>query len=153
MPEVEVDGQRIELRAVRLDEIMDLRHEVLRHGLPRESAVFDGDNAPTSRHYAAIHDGRAVGCATLHLNQWEGEPAWQLRGMATDPPFRGRGVGRALLQWVESDARAAGPVRLLWCNARAPAVPFYQSQGWAIRSDLFDIPTAGPHRRMTKRLA
>ena len=47
---------------------------------------------------------------------------------------------------------AALPVRLFWCNARVPALAFYQRQGWQIMSEQFDIPTAGPHRKMTKRL-
>ena len=35
---------------------------------------------------------------------------------------------------------------------RAPAVPFYQRAGWTVVSDVFDIPTAGPHHRMTRDL-
>jgi hypothetical protein len=41
---------------------------------------------------------------------------------------------------------------LLWCNARVPAVPFYREMGWAVVSEPFEIPTAGPHVRMVKRL-
>ena len=142
----------VELRPARLEEVIDLRHDVLRHGLPRESAVFDGDAAPDSRHYGGFADGRAVCCATLHASTWEGAPAWQLRGMATADPFRGQGVGRALLGYLEADLRATAAVRLLWCNARAPAARFYQSLGWVIRSERFDIPTAGPHYRMSRRM-
>ena len=58
--------------------------------------------------------------------------------------------------------RVVGPLGLradrssppqLWCNARTPAVGFYQRMGWAVVSDVFEIPTAGPHVRMTKRLS
>ena len=49
-------------------------------------------------------------------------------------------------------ATARSPVRLFWCNARVPALRFYQRHGWRIVSDQFDIPTAGPHRKLVKRL-
>jgi predicted GNAT family N-acyltransferase len=41
---------------------------------------------------------------------------------------------------------------LLWCNARTPAVRFYQKQGWTPVGEEFDVPLAGPHVRMFKRL-
>jgi GNAT superfamily N-acetyltransferase len=152
MSQMTIDGHTVELRPARMEEVIDLRHVVLREGLPRSEAIFPGDELPTSRHYAAFHDGRTVCCVTLHASQWEGEPAWQLRGMATSDDFRGRGIGKALMRMLEADVRANSPVHLLWCNARVPAARFYQEQGWAIRSDVFEIPTAGPHYRMTKRL-
>lgn len=141
------------LRDVALDEIIDLRHENLRQGLPRDTAIFEGDRLPTSRHVAASIGGRVIGCATVHLNEWAGRPAWQLRGMAVAPDARGRGIGQALLEFLESALRAESPVRQLWCNARTPAVGFYERQGWRVVSEVFEIPTAGPHVRMTKRLA
>lgn len=148
----QIGGLAVELRPAALDEIIDLRHDVLRHGLPREAAVFEGDSDPAARHYGAFVGGQPVCCVTLHVSRWEGEPAWQLRGMATAADVRGRGIGRALMAFLEAEVRAASAVRLFWCNARVPAAGFYRSIGWATRSDVFDIPTAGPHYRMTKRL-
>jgi len=49
---------------------------------------------------------------------------------------------------VADVARSAGVTRF-WCNARVPAVPFYAAMGWTVVSDVFDVPTAGPHRVMT----
>lgn len=153
MPEGEVDAAVIVRRAA-AEEIFDLRHAVLRQGLPREEAIFPGDDEPTARHYAALAGAAVVGCVTLHAAPWEGEPAWQLRGMATAPEYRRRGVGRLLLRLLEADvlSDAAAP-RLLWCNARTPYLGFYESFGWRVVSDVFEIPTAGPHVRMVKRLA
>ena len=141
------------IRRASIDEIIDLRHAILRHGLPRETANFPGDDAPTARHYAAVANNKIVGCATLHLNQWNGKPAWQLRGMATSPDFRGGGTGSALVAFFEAEILfdPAAP-RQLWCNARVPAAGFYQKLGWQIESDVFDIPTAGPHVKMSKLL-
>ena len=147
----------VNIRRASLEEILDLRHVVLRAGLPRESAIFPGDDVPSSRHYGAFVAGasqpRTVGCATFHLNQWEGAPAWQLRGMATSDDFRKRGLGRAMLEVADREflADPSAP-RQLWCNARVPAMGFYQLLGWAVVSEPFEIPTAGPHVRMVRRI-
>lgn len=135
-------------------EVIDLRHAVLRAGLPRETAIFPGDEEATALHFVARQsaNGHVVGCVTLHLNDWKGEPAYQLRGMAVDPQFQRRGVGRLLLHAVDAATRAPGsPTALLWCNARTPAIPFYAGHGWQAVSDVFDIPSAGPHVKMIKR--
>lgn len=139
------------IRRVDLEQIIDLRHAVLRAGLPRSTAIFEGDRRADARHYGAFDGASLIGCVTLHLNAWEGSPAWQLRGMAVAPPHQSRGVGRQLLGFLERDL-AESPVRQLWCNARVPAAGFYQKLGWAVVSDPFDIPTAGPHVKMTRRL-
>src|SRR4051794_18383883 len=41
-----VGGLNVDLRRTALAEIIDLRHDVLRHGMPRSAAVFDGDADP-----------------------------------------------------------------------------------------------------------
>jgi GNAT superfamily N-acetyltransferase len=71
--------------------------------------------------------------------------------MATDDAFRGRGVGGAMLGFAENFLLSNRPVRLFWCNARTPAVRFYQKQGWKVVSEEFVIETAGPHVKMIKR--
>lgn len=142
----------INVRPATFEEILDLRHAELRGGRPRYSAVFPGDDDPAARHFAAVDPaGRVIGCATLHLNTWEDAPAYQLRGMATAAAHQRTGIGRLLLIAVDAYARST-PVRLLWCNARLPAEPFYAKSGWKTVSPVFDIPTAGPHVKMVKML-
>jgi GNAT superfamily N-acetyltransferase len=143
---------RVDIRRVGLDDIVELRHRVLRQGLPRETAIFEGDCGSEAAHFGAFNGGHLVGCATLHLNQWDNEPAWQLRGMAVAESHRKTGVGRELLRFIESELVAEGRVRLMWCNARVPAAQFYQTLGWRMVSEPFEIPTAGPHVKMLKRI-
>jgi GNAT superfamily N-acetyltransferase len=152
MAEIMVGGVSVRIGLAKLADIIDLRHVVLREGLPRDAAIFEGDEAPTSRHFAAFADGKCVGCATFHLNQWENKPAYQLRGMATAPEFRSGGIGTELLRLAEETLRSAGTIRQLWCNARTPALNFYKKQGWKAVGEEFFIPTAGPHFRMIKSL-
>jgi predicted GNAT family N-acyltransferase len=45
-----------------------------------------------------------------------------------------------------------GEVRLMWCNARSPAVRFYERNGWMLASEEFVIESAGPHFKMVLKL-
>jgi GNAT superfamily N-acetyltransferase len=140
----------IRVEPVAVNAVVGLRHQVLRAGLPREAAIFEGDSDPHSVHLAAFEGDVVVGCVTLHASHWEGRPAWQLRGMAVAPGYQKSGVGRALLASIDAHIATDGNKRMLWCNARVPAAMFYQKHGWEIVSDVFEIPTAGPHLRMVK---
>jgi GNAT superfamily N-acetyltransferase len=139
------------IRRISASDLIDLRHAVLREGLPRETAIFPGDDDAAARHYGAFENGRLIGCVTLHPSKWEDAPAFQLRGMAVVPNLQSRGIGKSLIEFLERDLNDT-PVRQLWCNARVPAANFYRKFGWQIVSDVFEIPTAGPHVRMTKAL-
>jgi GNAT superfamily N-acetyltransferase len=136
----------VRVRRASVDEILPLRHAVLRPGLPRDAARFDGDDAPDTVHVAAVDDdGAVVGCATLVHQPLDGAGTWRLRGMATRPDRVRQGIGAAVLRAIEASAPGT-----LWCDARVGAVPFYASQGWAVISDVYDVPGVGPHRRMRK---
>ena len=143
--------QTVVIRATKVEEIVPLRHRVLRAGLPIEEARFEFDDAPTTCHVAAFEDSRAVCCATFQLSAWENQPSFQLRGMATDADWQRRGLGQAVLKYAMELVSEDSPVRLFWCNARVPALEFYRRQGWVEQSEEFLIPTAGPHRKMTRR--
>ena len=143
----------VNIRRASSEEVIDLRHRVLRAGLGRETAIFHGDDAATSIHVVAVGAGdETIACATLHLNEWQDAPAWQLRGMAVAPGLQGQGIGSQLLAALES-AAAQSEVNQLWCNARTPAAKFYEKHGWRVVSEPFDIPTAGPHVKMIKAIS
>lgn len=140
-------------RVADLAEIFDLRWRILRPGMAMGSAQFDADHEPTTLHVGAFDSaGRCIGCTSAMLAPWQDRPAYQLRGMATRPDWRSRGVGRTMLRFVEQHIRSHTHVRLLWCNARTEASAFYEKNHWHIASDVFHIPTVGPHYRMTRHL-
>jgi predicted GNAT family N-acyltransferase len=142
---------QIELREARIEEILDLRWAILRAGLPRESASFEGDDEPTTHHFAAVTGSEIVGCATFLQRPFNDQPGWQLRGMAVRADQQGGGIGKRLLEFAEAFILSQRYSNLLWCNARVPASRFYIRQGWTIVSEPFDIPTAGPHVKMMKK--
>jgi N-acetylglutamate synthase-like GNAT family acetyltransferase len=146
-----VEVNRVQFRRATAQEILELRHAVLRAGLPASEAVFEGDDAEQTFHIKAVDGEKIVGCATLMLNAFGGEPACQLRGMAVDPAYQRGGIGRTMLRALDLVAKSKG-MRLLWANARTPAVPFYVKYGWKVVSEEFDILSAGLHFKITRRL-
>jgi GNAT superfamily N-acetyltransferase len=67
--------------------------------------------------------------------------------MATAEDRRNEGVGAAVLQAVIEHVRQRGG-GLLWCNARMPAVAFYQKAGFRTRGESWTDPVIGPHVAM-----
>jgi GNAT superfamily N-acetyltransferase len=71
------------------------------------------------------------------------EPVWHLDSVAVDTPWRGTGIGGALVRFGLERARADGtPAFLETGNPRN--VPYYQHLGFEIVADL-DAPNGGPH--------
>lgn len=138
----------ITIRVAKPDEVVDVRHRVLREGRPRQTAIFPGDDAPDARHWVAEHDGRIVGVVSVMAAPMPdppdgAAPALQLRGMAVLPELQGTGVGAALLAAVHRDVSAP-----MWCNARENVVPFYTRAGWRPVGGVFPIEGVGPHQRL-----
>ena len=141
-------GLRVE--AVHAADVRPLRGSVLRPGQAPEELVYPGDDHPAALH-AAVRDpaggGTIVGIATVTP---EGHPAdprpgdWRLRGMATAPEARGRGMGAVLLGACLDHARSRGGGRV-WCNARVTAEGFYLRAGFEPEGARFDLPGIGPH--------
>ena len=125
--------------------LIDLRWAVLRPGRPRATAFFAGDDAPETTHWIASDaDQRVIGCASI-LEQ----DGHQLRGMAVDVHWQGKGVGAELVRSIV-DALQPAP-GTLWCNARLSAVGFYRNCGFVETGDIFPIDGIGPHVRMEWR--
>lgn len=127
------------IQVASVSELIPLRWRVLRPGRPESTAHFPGDTAPGTVHLVAQdREGTVIGCATVVENE-----GLQLRGMATAPEWRGKGVGRAVLEAVHALAHERGLP--LWCNARESALPFYEKSGWQTEGERFEVPEVGPH--------
>ena len=159
------DAPEFETRWIDAAATHDLRERILRPGFPQD-VDFPGDTADATVHAGAFDArGQLVAIASMYheprpVDAPGGVPprdehatgaAWRLRGMAADPAVRRRGAGRAVLDACLEHVRAQGGT-LAWCNARTPAIPFYESQGWTTLGEEFHIPQAGPHYVMELEL-
>jgi predicted GNAT family N-acyltransferase len=88
-------------------------------------------------------DGAAIGCGRLL-------PDAHIGRMAVVAPWRGRGVGDALLMRLVEAARERGHARAI-LNAQVQAMPFYARHGFAPEGEPFE--EAGiAHQVMTRAL-
>ncbi len=134
----------------------ELRRAVLRPGWPVGSPMH-GDDNPDAIHLAALDgDGAVIGSCLVLPRPYPLRPdepdGWQLRGMATAPAWQGQGVGgRVMAAAVATVRDRAG--RLIWCDARTAAVPFYRQQGFTAEGAEFLHAESGiPHFRMWRVL-
>lgn len=113
---------------------------------------FDGLDAGC-RHYLARLGDQAVGTARVRPldagNNGESGSV-KFERVAVYKPFRGRQIGRALMDRALADARDAG-ARSGILHAQSAASAFYLKLGFSQEGGTFD--EAGiPHVRMTKEL-
>ena len=102
---------------------------VAEQGVPVE-LEWDGLD-PGCRHLLAEDaHGRPIGCARLL-------PDGHIGRMAVLAPWRGRGVGRALLRAMLGQAAASG-VAMVRLNAQVQALGFYAREGFKACGDEFD---------------
>ena len=128
-----------------------IRLEVLRNDTPSQELGFDVDELPGTFHLGVRDGVRLVAISTWAPRPHRGEPAIQLRGMATLPDVQGRGVGAMLLE--AGCARAATEAPLVWARARDTALEFYLRHGFTIDGEGFvDESTGKPHHVITRRL-
>lgn len=124
---------------------VELRIEVLRKplGLTREGFEEDG---------RAFHLGSFVGdnLAAVLLLCPRGDGVIQMRQVAVDPAWRGRGYGAGLVRFAEAFAKEKG-FRTMVANARREALGFYLKLGYAAAGEEF-IETTIPHRRVEKAI-
>jgi predicted N-acetyltransferase YhbS len=134
------------------DDILPLRRAVLRPNLPPETAIYPEDGHAEIFHLAArSHDGEIIACVTFFPEHVDGDPAWRLRGMATAPEHRNRGLGGELLEAGVAEAGRRG-ARRVWCNGRSGAASFYRRHGFVAGSAEFDLPPIGPHFLFVREL-
>jgi len=129
-----------------------LRQRVLRPHQRVEDVVIPGESGPGVAHIAAVTlDGEVVGTAVLLRQAFapmpDRDPAWRLRGMATDPGRQGHGIGGRVLRHAIAYVSLHGG-GLLWCHARVPARRFYERAGFTAIGEEWVEPELGPHVAM-----
>ena len=140
------------VKEISKSETYDLRHRVLRPEAPISDCHYPADDIAV--HFGVFEQNRLITIVTAHPENsplCAGDGQWRIRGMATEPDFQGNGYGsealKALLAWGK-----AKEIPLFWCNAREKAIFFYESYGFEIISELFEIPGIGPHKVMRVKL-
>jgi predicted N-acetyltransferase YhbS len=142
----------IDVRRATAAEVRRLRRDVLRPGGSLDPAPYD--LLAETVQIGAFDGERVVGCATVFPESYDGEPgAWRLRGMAVDPAYQGKGIGRLVLDAATAAAEAAG-APIIWANGRVTAMAFYQRLGWEAVGEVFSYgPAELAHLVIVRSLA
>jgi predicted GNAT family N-acyltransferase len=129
------------------DRCVEIRLEVFvsEQGVPVEEELDDLD--ATASHVLAWLDGQPVGTGRI---VFEAEQA-RVGRMAVRAPYRGRGIGSALLRTLLERARASG-IPSVYLAAQVHALGFYQRFGFAVYGEPF-LDGGIPHRWMRLPLA
>ena len=144
----------MDIKKVAAKEIRPLRNLVLRPNLPIETTYYDLDDNKDTFHLASIMDNTIISIGTFYPEnnvQLQTKNGYRLRGMATHPNYRRKSAATKLMEksFVLLKEKKCD---ILWCNARLIAVEFYKSLGFKIVSEIFDIPSIGPHYKMYKSI-
>jgi len=115
----------------------DLRWRILRKPWTEDRESSKDEHESLAVHLMAWADNRLVGVGRLHFNTPQEA---QIRYMAVEDSYSGRGVGTVVLKELEVRAERAGATRMV-ANARENALSFYKKHGYDLidRADtLFD---------------
>ncbi len=134
-------------------ETLPLRSKLLRNNAPLAACVFPTDEIAGAFHLGGFADGQLITVASFFPKQYQEKSGvgYQLRGMATDRDFAGKGYGAKLIDFAISELTALN-ADYLWCNARSSAIEFYQKKGFDLSSAEFEIEGVGPHYEMILNL-
>ncbi len=124
-----------------------LRHRVLR--VPLGLSIYDEDlDAEQSDLHFGMFDGATlIACVVLtHL----GDERIRVRQMAVDTPYQRQGVGRALIEQVETDVQKRN-FKTIILHSRKTVVEFYQNLGYELTDKEF-IEVTIPHVLMEKHI-
>ncbi|MFB6200855.1 MAG: GNAT family N-acetyltransferase [Halorhabdus sp.] len=137
---IEVDGDREEAFEVRFAVFVE------EQGVDPDIEVDDHEDEAT--HFVAYHDGDPVGAARLREPE---DGVGKVERLAVRQSHRGEGLGRRLMDAVETEARRRELTRLT-LHGQVRVADFYANLGYEQVSDEFK--EAGiPHVEMTKSIS
>jgi N-acetylglutamate synthase-like GNAT family acetyltransferase len=131
-----------------IDAIIDLRYDILRKPWNQPKETSSDGMEDTAINAFILDNEKVIACGRLQDN---GEGLGQIRYMAVDANYQGRGLGKLIVIKLEEEARNIN-LRTLELQARENAVEFYKSQGYAVKEASFKLWDIIQHYLMTKNL-
>lgn len=129
--------------------ILKLRYTVLREpwGQPASTATDELEEQSVNA-FIADKNGNVIACGRLQENAGR---VGQLRFMAVDGDYQGKGLGKLIVRFLEKRASELGLISLE-LQARDNAVKFYESCGYKIKEKTFLLWGIIQHYLMEKKI-
>jgi N-acetylglutamate synthase-like GNAT family acetyltransferase len=131
-----------------IDAIIDLRYDILRKPWNQPKETSSDGMEDTAINAFIVDNGKVIACGRLQDN---GEGLGQIRYMAVDSDYQGKGLGKLIVIKLEEEARNIN-LHTVELQARENAVEFYKSQGYAVKETSFKLWDIIQHYLMTKNL-
>ena len=133
-----------------------IRQQMLVPDHSLSKAKFENDDdEDVSFHLGAFVESQLVSVASFFYERnilFPDLHQYQLRGMATLSGFQNQGLSSELLNMAFPIIKQ-NFCTLLWCNARVPAIGFYEKVGFIKANEhIFEIPEIGSHILMLKSI-
>jgi GNAT superfamily N-acetyltransferase len=144
----------IKIRFISATDTYRIRQQILRPTQSIEECQYEGDLAQSSFHIGAFDEDVLISIGSYYQEAQKdlnGNLPYRLRGMATLPNYRGKGVGKQLIAFSEDVLKEKG-CEMWWCNARISAGPYYEKLGLTQLGEVFEIEPIGPHVIMYKQM-
>ncbi len=131
-----------------IDAIIDLRYDILRKpwNQPKDTATDDLELSSINAFIEQDED--VIACGRLQDN---GSGLGQIRYMAVNTKYQGKGLGKLIVAKLEEEAKAIG-LKTIELQARENALEFYKSQGYEVKQTSFKLWNIIQHYLMTKEL-
>jgi N-acetylglutamate synthase-like GNAT family acetyltransferase len=131
-----------------IEQIIDLRYEVLRKpwNQTRQSVTDDLEEIAVNAYIEK--DGEIIACGRLQNN---GNGIGQIRYMAVENAFQGKGLGKLIVTKLEDEAKRLR-LNTIELQARENALEFYKNQDYIIKETSFKLWDIIQHYLMTKHL-
>jgi predicted GNAT family N-acyltransferase len=137
-----------------LEEVIEVRIRVFcdEQGVDRDAEVDGLDDEAI--HLVALERGKVIATCRLRLDP--GDPggeggACKLERLAVDKEFRGRGIGRALVEKAAEEAFREGAGEMV-AHAQTQAREFYERAGYAVVDPEPFMEDGIEHVKMSRKL-
>jgi N-acetylglutamate synthase-like GNAT family acetyltransferase len=131
-----------------INQIIDLRYAVLRQPWNKPKDTATDDLELSSINAFIEQDGCVIACGRLQDNTGG---VGQIRFMAVDANYQGKGLGKLIVAKLETEAKRIG-LTTIELQARENAVEFYKSQGYVVKETSFKLWDIIQHYLMTKEI-
>lgn len=131
-----------------ISKIIDLRYAVLRQpwNKPKDTATDDLELSSINAYIE--HNDKVIACGRL---QDKGKGIGQIRYMAVDTDYQGKGLGKLIVAQLEKEAEKIH-ISNIELQARENALEFYKSQGYAVKEISFKMWDIIQHYLMVKSI-
>ena len=122
------------------------RWRMLREPIGKTIESLKDDYDEGSFHIIGVINKKIIACGRLHFIN---ETKAQIRYMAVDEKYRGKGIGSNILAVLENHAIENNAKKII-LNARDHAIDFYAASKYKTLKKYFGSDTGIPHTTMSK---